>query len=591
MFEKLKPAAVAALLFFAAACYGQLPSKDLVKGKAVLSHDKLLQGGRFEAAVVLDIKPGYHIYASDDSAPYPTTLQIGPVKGIEFDSPKWPKPKRMAALDEKVSGYEGRVVIRVAGKVSKTAKTGSIAVPFTVKMLPCGEKACSAPLELKLNAQGTIAPPKAKAKPINREFFPGIKASSSDKSGGEAPQNRGLLGNVIARYGMLPGFIAVFFMGIGLAFFPCVYPLIPITAAFFASQKDKQNPLGLCIAYVLGIAATYSAIGGAAAAVGGLLGSALRYPAVLASVSAVIVLLALSMFGLYQIRMPSFLADKASARSGYLGALAMGLLMGVIAAPCGAGLVAPIISLAAASQSIALGIAIFFVFSLGLGLPYMVLGLSSHALANAPMAGPWMVTLERVFAFLLLGVSLYIISPLLPETVFRALMAAIIAALGIYLASCLLTKDKKPLRAAIGLAILATGIAYSPWVSAPESSPAEQIDWVAYSPDTLERAASQGKPVMIDFTAEWCFYCKKLEQKTFPDPKVAKLSKSFVNVKADLTKQGVSELEELRKSFGVSSLPTIVFLDRNGKEIKDLRISDYVEPDTLAKSMNAVLQQ
>jgi len=415
---------------------------------------------------------------------------------------------------------------------------------------------------------------------------------SGDKARPGSGKVSGLLAqmpNLIAHAGRPGQFALAFVFGIIVAFMPCVYPLIPVTVAFFAAQRGSRKPIAMCLVYVLGIAVTYSILGGVSAAVGGVLGAALRYPVVLCSVAGVIVLLALSMFGVFQLRVPSFIADRAAGKSGLAGALAMGLLMGIVAAPCGAGLVAPVISLAAASQSVPFGIAIFFVFSIGLGLPYMILGLSSHALARAPNAGPWMVTIERVFAFVLLGVALYIVSPLLPPLAMRIGIAAIILAVGVYLvASGRPSPTKQPLRLAVGMIIALIGIAALPWCGVP-AGPAAEIAWVKYSPAVLEQAAAQGKPVMMDFGAEWCLYCKKLERTTFRDPEVAKLSRSMVAVKVDLTKIGVPDLEKLSKGLKIASLPIIVFLDRDGNEIRELRISDYVKPKELLQHMQAAI--
>ena len=582
--------------------YAQPIASGTVKGTIRLSQDKLQQGSEFQVAVVLKIPLGYHIYGSDKNAPYPTTLAIAPSKDLSFGKTLWPKLKKLELAGEKVDAYDGEVVIRVNGKVAKAAKPGKRTIGVTVKCLPCEQTSCLAPVELKLRAEAAVVSAKTKAKRITQKRLPGVSGASSRYTGigkhVSGPRSRntdrgglGVLGSVIRRWGMLIGFIAVFFMGVALAFFPCVYPLIPVTVAFFAAQKGNKRPLGLCAVYVLGIAITYSTIGGAAAAVGGMLGSALRYPFVLWSVAAVIVLLALSMFGLFQLRVPSFIADRAAAKSGLPGALAMGLLMGVVAAPCGAGLVAPIISLAAASQSVPFGIAIFFVFSIGLGIPYMILGLFSHKLANVPSAGPWMVTIERIFAFILIGVALYIVSPLLPHLVVEIAGAGIAIIAGIYLAvSGKPSPTKRPLRLVIGLLIVLAGIGGMPWRGDMVGKPATEVAWVKYSPEIIEQARSDRKPVMMDFGAEWCLYCKKLERTTFRDPQVVKLSRSMIAVKVDLTKHGVPELDGLRKEMKIVGLPTVVFLDREGNEIEELRITDYVKPEKMLKSMRAALE-
>lgn len=564
----------------------QVPPGYVVRGQALLSHDKLRQGTTFEIAVVLNILPEYHIYSSDKKSPFPTELKTSPVNGITFGRAIWPKPKKLELAGEKMDGYEGEVVIRVPATVAKAAKPGPRSFVMKIGFLPCSEKSCLAPTELTLKANAPVTSGSAKAKRINQKYFPSVRASS-DPAGG-ARTNLGAVGGIIDRWGTAAGFVAVFFMGVALAFFPCVYPLIPVTVAFFAAQRSNQRPLGLCVVYVLGIAITYSTIGGTAAAVGGMLGSALQYPAVLWSVACIIVLLALSMFGLFQLRVPSFISDRAAGRSGLLGALAMGLLMGVVAAPCGAGVVAPVISLAAASGSVPFGIAIFFVFSLGLGLPYMILGMSSHALARAPSAGPWMVTIERLFGFALIGIALYVVSPLLAPLAVRIAYAVVVAAAGVYLcASSKPTPTKRPLRLAAGLAVVLVGIGLAPWRGDSEGDPNVRITWIEYSPDVLRQASVEGKPVTMDFGAEWCYYCKKLDRTTFRDPRVVRESRSFAMVRVDLTRSQDPRAAEMRRKFRIVGLPTVVFLDRAGNEITGLRITDYVGPDEMLRRMKA----
>ena len=581
--------ALALGLALGVAAQAQAPPPEMVKAKLYLSHDKIRAGSAFQVAVVAKVMVGYHIYSSDPKAPLPTKLQVSAVKDFTFGKPVWPATKKLNLAGEKVAAYDGEIVIRIPVKAARSAKAGKRTIAVTLEALPCGETSCYAPVEQKLKVVAPVVSARTKAKLINRKYFPGLRASSPDSSGGEASGSTSVIEKLpalIERAGRPGQFALAFIFGLIVAFMPCVYPLVPVTVAFFAAQRQSGKPVAMCLVYVLGIAVTYSAIGGISAAIGGILGGALRYPVVLWSVAAVIVLLALSMFGLFQLRVPSFIADRAGGKSGLAGALVMGLLMGVVAAPCGAGLVTPVISLAAASGSIPFGIAIFFVFSIGLGLPYMVLGLSSYALSRAPNAGPWMVTIERLFAFVLLAVALYIVRPLLPEVAVRAGSAAIIFAAGVYLAaSGKPSPARRPLRLAIGVLLAVAGIAAAPWHGVPEPEPAAEIAWVKYSPGVLEQAAADDKPVIMDFGAEWCLYCKKLDETTFRDPEVVELSRSFVAVRVDLTKKGLPELEQLSKAMKIGSLPTVAFLDRAGKEIERLRITDYVRPPEMLRRM------
>ena len=208
----------------------------------------------------------------------------------------------------------------------------------------------------------------------------------------------------------------LFVGGLALNLTPCVYPVIPLTLSFFAGQAQGQNRrvFRLALVYVLGMATTYSALGVAAALSGRLFGSALQSPWVLGFVAVVLVALALSMFGLYDLRMPSALMQKAGARSGAAGAYAMGLLVGVVAAPCVGPFVLGLLAFVAARQQAGLGFLFFFVLSLGLGLPYLFLGAFSGSLARLPRAGMWMESVKKVFGWVLLAMAAYFLRPALP---------------------------------------------------------------------------------------------------------------------------------------------------------------------------------
>jgi thiol:disulfide interchange protein DsbD len=209
---------------------------------------------------------------------------------------------------------------------------------------------------------------------------------------------------------------------------PCVYPVIPLTVSFFGGQASGRpgRAFGLAALYVLGMATTYAGLGVAAALSGRLFGSALQSPWVLAGISAVLVLLALSMFGLFEIRMPTSWMQKAGARAGAAGAYGMGLLVGVVAAPCIGPVVLALLAFVAARQDAGFGLLVFFVLSLGLGLPYLFLGAFSGSLAKLPRAGEWMEGIKKIFGWVLLAMAAWFLRTVVPPPAGKWLVPAVL---------------------------------------------------------------------------------------------------------------------------------------------------------------------
>ncbi len=236
------------------------------------------------------------------------------------------------------------------------------------------------------------------------------------RGGGPAAAKDGLAGKSLP---ILLGL--VFVSGLALNLTPCVYPLIPITLGFFSRQAggSKGGTFGLALAYVLGMSATYSALGVFAALSGSLFGVWLQKPAVLVAIAAIVLALALSMFGLFEIQAPHFITDRTGSKSGAVGALTMGFFVGFVAAPCIGPFVLSLLTYVAARGSAPLGLGLFFTLAMGLGLPYLVLGTASGSLKALPRSGEWMTAVRRVFGFALVALAVYFLRPLLPARVYE----------------------------------------------------------------------------------------------------------------------------------------------------------------------------
>ena len=366
--------------------------------------------------------------------------------------------------------------------------------------------------------------------------------------------------------------LSIFLGGLALNLTPCVYPVIPLTVGFFSREArgSTSRAFGLSALYVLGMATTYSALGVAAALSGKLFGSLLQNPFVLSAIAGVLVLMALSMFGYWEIRMPTALMNRAGARSGVAGAFGMGLFVGVVAAPCVGGFIVGLLAFVAARQDPGLGLLMFFVLSLGLGLPYLFLGAFSGSLSRLPRAGAWMESVKKVFGWILLAMAAYFLRSVLPRPLGHWLLPVV---LGIALVAVLVRGYglRWPLRAGVAALFLAIAIFFVPRTLS------------GWQPYPAGAAASTGRPAVIDFSADWCLPCLELEKRTFSDARVRKALSGYDLFKADMTRLGSPESVALAQKFGILGVPTVIFLDATGQERSDLRLVGFEDADAFLK--------
>ena len=383
--------------------------------------------------------------------------------------------------------------------------------------------------------------------------------------------------------------ISVFAGGFALNLTPCVYPMMSVTAALFGTKGEKRlsHSFARALFYVAGIVVMYSSLGLFAALTGGFFGAVLQNPLVLFAVSAVMFFMALSMFGLYDLNAPSFLLGWVGGRrAGSIGLFVSGLFVALFAAPCVGPFIVALLAKVAQSGDPVYGFIQFFVLALGFGFPYLVFGTFSGLLAKLPKAGDWLIWVKRVFGVVLLGFSAFYLALSIYPGVFPYVVPATFVAGGIYLGFIDRLGDKTAwfANAKRIAGILAVLIGAFLLFGKPKAG----VVWEPYAPQKITFARESGKPVVIDFYADWCLPCHELEQYTYTDPEVIQTLESFVRLKVDATNPDTSEALEPIERFEILGVPTILFLDPDGKEVPRTRITGFVPPREFLKRIEQV---
>jgi thioredoxin:protein disulfide reductase len=560
-------------LGMAAALAAQIPGSSGAPAKApILTLSPTLTAGPSAGGGLLrigaTIASGWHVNSHRPSEEYliATEAHLDAQPGVTFGAPVYPPgvEKKFAFSESALSVYEGTFAIEVP--VLWDAARPPSAISGKIDYQACNDKSCLAPASVAFRAEapgGAAAGAPAAGVPNGAMPLTRDAAAAGTAAAGASRD----FGDMLDRQGMLLVLLSIFVGGLALNLTPCVYPVIPLTVGYFGNQAagSAGRRFGLAGLYVLGMATMYSVLGVAAALSGRLFGSMLQNPWVLAAIAAALVAMALSMFGVWEIRMPTTLMNRAGARAGVAGAFGMGLFVGIVAAPCVGGFIVGLLAFVAARQDAFLGFLFFFTLSIGLGLPYLFLAAYSGRISRLPRAGEWMEGVKKIFGWVLLAMAAYFLRSVVWQPFGRWLLPAVlvIGAIAILVSRLGL---QWPVRAIAAALLVAIAIFFVP---------RELQGWQPYAPE----AVGAGKPTIIDFSAEWCLPCLELEKKTFTDPRVrAELGKRAL-LKADMTKLASPESIALSERYAILGVPTIIFLDANGKERTDLRLVGFENAD------------
>lgn len=379
---------------------------------------------------------------------------------------------------------------------------------------------------------------------------------------------------------ILSGF-GLFFVGMGLNLTPCVYPMMTVTVSVFSSQKTatRRESFLRAVIYVLGLSTTNTVLGVLSSLSGALLGSWLQHPIVLLILAAFFVVLALSLLGVFTFQLPSFILSRlpGARHISFAGFYLSGLLAGFFAAPC---LGPPLLALLvwAGTHANPLEAAgMFFILSLGLGFPYLLLGTFSGILTKIPRSGAWLLWFERLFGVVLLGfAAFYAVLALMPLAARWVFPAALFGG-GIYLgfvhSAAAYPKRFDIFRKITG--VLAIAIAFI----SLQGGPKERVLWEPYQKAKLEASRQAERPVIIDFYADWCIPCQELEHFTYSDPRVIQALQPFDRYKVDVTQGTGPEADELIEKYEIAGVPMILFMDSKGNEVPSMRSAGFLNPE------------
>lgn len=533
----------------------------------------------FEAVVAA----GWHVNSHQPTQKFlvPTTLTLTVPPTVTAGEVGYPKAKAKTfafAGDVELLVYEGTVPLHTTVHVPADFAADALSIDAVLRYQACDDTTCLPPASVRETFSLALA---GGAPGASGAADGGAPLAGAGSGGAHAARFAGLL----AQYGLVLTLGAVMLLGLGLNLTPCVYPLISVTVAYFGGQTGSRGrTTWLATLYVLGIAASFSALGLAAALSGGIFGAALQRPAVVLFIVAVMIALSLSSFGVYQLQPPAAVMRWAGgSASGAAGAIFMGLTMGVVAAPCVGPIVVGLLVFVGSRQDAGLGFLLFFFLALGMGLPYLVLAVAAGSLTSLPRSGEWLAWTEHLFGCILLCLAAYYLAPLLPPTPKRWLLPGALAASGLYLG--FLDRAGRALRgfpalkAAVGVLMLA--------IAAWLVRPADVAQAIAWEPiEHWAAGARHGeRPVLLEFGAEWCIPCREMEATTYVHPEVVREADRFRMVKADITEE-TDATKALTEAYAVKGVPTVILFSPSGGEHQ--RMVGYVGPDEMLAAMRQV---
>ena len=555
---------------------------------------RALDSNTFE--ILFDLRKGYYLY--DDKLGFESATE-----GLKLETAE--RPPGQTYEDE----FFGKTVIHrgtLPILLPFEAPSGARAVEFVLKYQGCWDGGICYPPEKK-----TVTVSLDPSSP-GKDFSE--RAQTSPSSGGD---ESGRIARLLADSSLALVLVSFFGFGLLLAFTPCTFPMIPILSGIIVGQGQEVSHVRagvLSLVFVLGMAVTYALAGVAAGLSGTLLSAALQNVWVLGGFALIFVLLALSMFGFYELQLPPALQNKLSQRfshrtGGRLGSVAvMGALSALIVGPCVAAPLAGALLYIAQSGDAALGGMALFAMALGMGAPLIAVGIGTRSLL--PRSGPWMDAVKKAFGVLFLAVAIWLVSPVIPAAAVMLAWGMLLLFSGIFLNAldtlppaasgwCRFWKGTGVMLLIVGAAIIIGLLAGSRDPLQPLAGLRGGAESVAATAPRFEivttpaqldaRLANTDRPVMLDFYADWCVSCKEMERRTFTDPDVAARMERLLLLQVDVTSND-ENAKALLARFGLFGPPGIIFFTPEGEEIDGLRVVGFMRAQPFAEILDQALR-
>jgi thiol:disulfide interchange protein DsbD len=591
----MRAIALTLLALAAALALGQEPPTV-----SLLFDEPTAEAGMTVSGVVLVAIPsGFHAYSNPPMSEDLIPLGITEVAGAELVSAFYPPGEPVLFAGEEVGGYSGTVRIPLQLRLPEAA-SGTHEVTVTVHYQLCDDTQCYLPGDAVASASvkivtsagqptdqtgpeqggqpdqgvthtgegappevGAAAPPEVSRAPAAPPAEPaGVEGTLAEWLRHAQREGKWWLGLLVFLLG-----------GIALNLTPCVYPVIAPTAGFIAKQSEgvTGGRFAFGLTFLIGAAVVFGAVGTIFGYTGTLFGSLFQHAWFTISLGVLMLLLALAMFDVYQIRLPDRLAGGSRGRAGLLGALLMGMFIGVAAVPCGGPVIALVAAIVLATKNLAFGAYAFTTMGIGLALPVTLL-ITTGALGVLARPGEWMVTIKHILGLAVIASGIYFLSFTLVKWIGPEAMAWVWGCYLILGAFYLLVFDHTgrtqtgiyALKSVVALAAVYYGATiFHPVVIGAPRAPG--VAWEELSMDAFEAKLGKGVPIVIDFTGKWCGMCQEIDHKTFSDPDVAALLARAHTFRADFSDHTDKELSDY---FGAKALPVVLLYNGQGKLVR-----------------------
>ena len=545
---------------------------DIVTISVERQHDAVQPGGKSALAVHFELKKDWHFYASVKSAPGGMNLKFKPSfpSYINFSEPIFPEAELYfdRALGKKLEVFSGNFTVFLPFTVSqdmpKTEGTWNTLVTIKIEGAVCSGGECRMPDFGNLGAVIKIAPDAAMSEPK----FVVPDASHLIRNTQYAIRNT---------YSVWLALGLAFLAGLSLNIMPCVWPVLPIIVMRIVEQakqsKGKSTVMGL--AFCFGILLFFACLAAANIILQVFYSTALQWgdqfrnPAFVAGMALLLIVLALFMFGLFTVTVPSAISGKAGSGRGYTGAVGMGFLAAILSTPCSFAILAAAFAWAQA-QRLVLGTLAIMVIGVGMAVPYAILTSMPGLLKRTPKPGRWMELFKQTIGFILLIIAVKLIVALPEVRTTGVLYFAVILAFCLWMWGAWVDYNTKPSRKWLVRTIAIVLAVTAGWIFLP--APAEElIDWQKYDAAAIETAKAEGKPVLIKFTADWCLSCQAAEKLVFRRKDIAKLieEKNVLAIKADTTVKDYPATIALKNVYNEPGVPvTILFVPAKQESLR-----------------------